>query len=154
MQSNKIQFQSSDLDNLDLELYTSPMQVDLSLFVFDPETDQYAYRKIKVRSKSNSGNGIKADIISLNIGNLVNERFPEEDLVKVSRHMSTYQGESGNSYDETIQQSAAAVGVAKYLGDKEFTLDQIVALAGIKYHKEKLAFYRSAYYREFLSPNN
>ena len=135
----KLMVQEDDLSDIVFTLHGDPTLPYIDLFVQDPKTQNYILKKFRVIDLSENAADKSAQIrlIKEKVQGFEDVFIPQDSIDMVMKAMWGYQREEAGSYDETIQEHRAALGMAKYIGDKYFSLEQIVGMVGVLYSRER-----------------
>ncbi len=166
-EEDKIELQNEDLSQLELQLDVPPILDYLAVFVRDPEnSEQYWLRKIHIDNGSKERYSRTNPLLRLILKYMpwYKEEQPEEvkgqsrveiqvlDLSINNRPCPKSKLDSERLYinkqeqilrvhsNPEMRELHAVVGVAEYLGSNTLTLDDVINLAGMKYHHMRAAY--------------
>jgi hypothetical protein len=130
---------SEELRDVDLQLRTELKLNNLSIFIQDPKNpDRYWFRKINIKKGSmpiKDGAEIipYIDVAEIDMGKYSNQPCPLQSLEEAIKTISGYEAKMGENEDPELREMQAVVGVAKYTGAKELSIDEILKLTAVKY---------------------
>jgi hypothetical protein len=140
-EQNVIADNDADLGQLDLQLQGRPDSNNLAVFIQDPQNkEQYWYRRIGIGTGSAKVDGMEketpyVDIILHDMGDFQRTPCSTNMLDTAVKMMKTLEADATKSDDAKVKETLAVVGVARYTGQKEMSVDRILQLAAIKFSK-------------------
>lgn len=79
------------------------------------------------------------DVERLDLGHIDTTPVPEDQLPIAMRNVSRWERELVPQ-DPDAKKIQAVVGVARYQGDNQLSVDEIVTLVGLRYHQMKTSY--------------